>query len=128
MKPLDRLKYHVTGAIERGEKTAIETVTSKHTPGPWQSFIWDDSKPDTITVGASRLCSNNGGRTKDHLFDIDCSGPDYVKEEMKANAYLIAAAPEMLEALEKIESELLDVDMEIPEYLTLAIAKARGES
>ena len=29
-KPLDKLKYHVTGAIERGEKTAIEAVTIKY--------------------------------------------------------------------------------------------------
>jgi hypothetical protein len=28
-KPLERLKYHVTGAIERGEKQAIEAVTYK---------------------------------------------------------------------------------------------------
>ena len=27
-KPLDRLKHHVTGAIERGEKQAILAVTS----------------------------------------------------------------------------------------------------
>lgn len=30
-KPLGRLKYHVTGAIERGEKTAIEAVTNGQT-------------------------------------------------------------------------------------------------
>ena len=28
MKPLDRLKYHVTGAIERGEKQAIESIST----------------------------------------------------------------------------------------------------
>lgn len=29
MKPLDKLKYHVTGAIERGEKQAIVLVTNE---------------------------------------------------------------------------------------------------
>ena len=31
-KPLDKLKYHVTGAIERGEKTPITAKVDKHTP------------------------------------------------------------------------------------------------
>jgi hypothetical protein len=31
--PLERLKHHVTGAIERGEKTAIEEMTVK--PGTY---------------------------------------------------------------------------------------------
>jgi hypothetical protein len=30
-KPLDRLRYHVTGAIERGEKTAITSLRVKCT-------------------------------------------------------------------------------------------------
>ena len=36
-KSLDRLKHHVTGAIERGEKKAI-TAMVKHTPGPWKEL------------------------------------------------------------------------------------------
>lgn len=42
--PLELLKHHVTGAIERGEKQAIESVTAKHTKGededqtPWCSY------------------------------------------------------------------------------------------
>ena len=30
--PLDMLKHHVTGAIQRGEATAIVAQSSKHTP------------------------------------------------------------------------------------------------
>lgn len=40
--PLDRLKHHVTGAIERGEKTAIVekpmNTETKHTPEPIEIF------------------------------------------------------------------------------------------
>jgi len=57
-KPLERLKHHVTGAIERGEKTAIEAVVLKHTPKPIGKY--------------------------------------------KANARLIAAAPDMFEALKQL--------------------------
>lgn len=32
--PLDRLRYHVTGAIERGEKEAITEQKAAHTPTP----------------------------------------------------------------------------------------------
>src|SRR5689334_16844975 len=37
--PLDRLKYHVSGAIERGEKEPIiaqENTKMTHTPGPYE--------------------------------------------------------------------------------------------
>lgn len=79
--PLDRLKHHVTGAIERGEKTAIVAVT--HTPGPW-----------TIEQqGAIDLYKVKTSKTGICLTD-------------EANAQLIAAAPEMLEALEYVVSEV----------------------
>ena len=39
---------------------------------------------------------------------------------------LTKAAPEMLDALERLESELIDADLEIPEYLTDIIQKAKG--
>jgi len=43
------------------------------------------------------------------------------------DARLIAAAPDMLKALKDVESELIDTDMEVPEYIEQAIAKAKGK-
>jgi hypothetical protein len=40
---------------------------------------------------------------------------------------VILVADTLLDALERVESELIDVDMEIPQYVTEAIRKARGE-
>lgn len=94
---------------------------AKHTPGPWFSMDDRDGNirglrgrhgPESVNVvnwnGISRASSANG----------------------QANARLISAAPELLEALEAITA-LYDTDegcRSIPEYTAAraAIAKAKG--
>jgi 23S rRNA G2069 N7-methylase RlmK/C1962 C5-methylase RlmI len=53
-------------------------------------------------------------------------------EEQEANTRLMAAAPDMLKTLEMIERAIADGDfnssMLVAEYITGAIAKARGEN
>jgi len=87
----------------------------KHTPGPWT------------------LCSTSS----------DVQGNTYIRilskeNEIEANYNLIAAAPELLEALENIKDTLLDNDVtlkhESTHYLVsilldaeAVIAKAKGE-
>lgn len=39
-KPLDKLKHHVTGAIERGEKTAIESIPDL------RPYIWHENNTE----------------------------------------------------------------------------------
>lgn len=81
--PLDRLKYHVSGAIERGEKTAIEAIVApKHTPGPWKCSPLD--RKQTYVVNEAKALPQQAV---------------YSTDEVLANARLIAAAPELLEAL-----------------------------
>lgn len=95
-KPLNRLKHHVTGAIERGEKSAIEVVV-KHTPGPWKVVIRDidNQKIKKATcINDSHWVDTTSGIS---IADIGLSEP---------NARLIAAAPEMLEALKLINPVL----------------------
>jgi hypothetical protein len=89
--PKETLRHHVTGAIERGEKTAITAIDApKHTPGPWSfddEFVFSGSLP-----GSRRLVA------KFSLWSV----PKYPSDVDKANAALIAAAPDLLEALKQI--------------------------
>lgn len=87
-------------------------MNTKFTPGPW------------------RYCPTNNG----HM--IGGSGNGYIAEarqirdvpETKANAHLIAAAPDLYNALATIEND----DGHIPAFAwdlrNAALAKARGES
>lgn len=96
----------------------------KHTPGPW--II---SNTDRVTI------KDNSGHTSDasdiaYINDEKENWGDYYDGDWTANARLIAAAPELLEALKAmymtfvIERETLGP----AETLALAaIAKAEGE-
>jgi hypothetical protein len=81
--PLQRLQHHVTGAIERGEAQAIVEQPAKpeatHTPGPWTA--------ETGFTGGRIVISTPSAH-------IATCGSD--------NAALIAAAPELLAALEAL--------------------------
>ncbi len=68
-------------------------MKTNHTPGPW-----------TI----DRLIGRISGGTYPSIvgFRVPCSQYEHETAEVEANARLIAAAPEMLEALEEIISTL----------------------
>ena len=91
----------------------------KHTQGPWQVI-------GTMVRGRYALGENNrpGGLI------ADCGG--YYTPETHANARLIAAAPELMEALRlAMEWNWLDDDARpsrVAEICDAAIAKATGES
>ncbi len=87
-------------------------MTTKHTPGPWEVF-------DTICIGVMS--------TPRECDVAHCSGHDSgrSRDEELANARLIAAAPDLLTALERILS--YDDQVEGAEAARAAIAKAKGE-
>jgi hypothetical protein len=93
-----------------------------HTPGPWN--IWYKGEKDIPAI------ANNYANTG-HATDI-CTVDG---ENQDANAHLIAAAPELLEAceaaLEVTDSILVPAlgtaGLQLAERLRAAIAKARGE-
>ena len=93
---LSALRHHVTGAIARGEAQAITEVPAtprpSHTPGPW----------DVEPKGSRHFVDGADGLTVAYL---DRAG---VREriEIEANALLIAAAPELIEALEAVLPDL----------------------
>jgi len=76
---------------------------SKHTPGPWHVGVVEKME---VLSDHGRLRLEPGGTT---LYPI-CKVVMFDREEDEANARLIAAAPEMYEALR----ELLDCDEDAP--------------
>jgi hypothetical protein len=103
----------------------------KHTPGPWQverdrqhAQVFHVVGPSEIVMGLDGICSPH--RLNDRTFNED-----------EANMRLIAAAPDLLEALKQVMgwveswSPNFVEDEEWPEakyYINAAIAKAEGRS
>jgi|LakMenEpi03Aug12_release.lakeMendotaPanAssembly.Ray.scaffolds.fasta_scaffold1126014_1 hypothetical protein len=104
----------------------MNTDTHTHTQGPWQIQFWNDSsrpsRRDTpvITTGKDAI---------GELFNLwDEDGEDREAERL-ANARLIAAAPEMLAALEELCADKYLADPINADRMGKAlavIAKAKG--
>ena len=91
-------------------------MTAKHTPGPWTIV---DPEAGGWCVQSRDMTSKarNGG-----FVSAVCPGPDG-----PANARLIAAAPDMLAALERLEAVREPGDeIAALEQARAAIAKAKG--
>ena len=88
-------------------------MESEHTPGPWRPLPAMDG----------HIEAKCGLIAKAYRDSIDADDLP-----VEANARLIAAAPEMLEALEAIASPLLrDIPHDVREIARAVIAKATGE-
>jgi hypothetical protein len=96
---------------------------SKHTPGPWRhSKGGPNGCPVVGTDRGLMVCMLS------HSVNI----PTHI-EQAKANASLIAAAPEMLEALKEAQANFktydrFKVDVDAMHKIESAIAKAEGQS
>lgn len=100
-------------------------MSARHTPGPWIAVGW---QVEILSAGAPDICNTNPETFGQH-------GRSY--EERCANANLIAAAPELLEALKDARRKLAwftdsypqDIvvsESEFFEPIDAAIAKAEG--
>lgn len=97
---------------------------TKHTPSPWtrnegERFSHDQSAGIRASDGMYIAAALDMNR-----FDKD--------DEVEANARLIAAAPELLEALQNAKSVMMDADIwneygDTAQIIDAAIAKAKGE-
>ncbi len=91
-----------------------------HTPGPW-NYLYDGRGDHTIVDAYGRVLAVTWGVPIDRGTE-------------EANARLIASAPELLEALEDVESKIMDYEARRinwrPEDFLMrvraAISKARG--
>jgi hypothetical protein len=109
---------------------------AKHTPGPW--FI-DESKGPILQGGAKATVGVWAQARFDEACDSDddeiepedekwvCGAWGTLSHEDIANARLIAAAPDLLEALEDLLSGR-DSDIDWRVAARAAIAKAKGEA
>ena len=98
------------------------TDQPKWTPGPWRY----DRTNGSPTTGEHMIAGAKPG----YLAEVrDCGSGD-----VRANAHLIAAAPDMAEALEKALNFITNTESEMGETLPCgdaartALAKARGET
>jgi len=104
---------------------------SKHTPGPWEVSRLPPKTPDDCTTGYEREWVYISGQDHIGLATAVWRLDGERSETCEANAHLIAAAPELLEALvDFIKLFGADDDPMLIELLNKArevIAKAKGE-
>jgi hypothetical protein len=100
-----------------------------HTPGPWEADDSIENKPQHGKGGEQIFKVVKSGFGGGIVADVSCWW--YDRESAKANARLIAAAPELLAACESaLDSEINDFgypDSELAKILRTAISKAKGE-
>lgn len=92
---------------------------SGHTPGPWKKG--PDGRvvatPHGVTVA---FCGTGFISGPDGAYDVKL-------QEARANASLVSAAPDLLEALKMIHARRIAWPLEIEARVVGAIAKAEGE-
>ena len=90
---------------------------SAHTKGPWFVASEPGSPPEIISAGLAGICTMSGASSK---------------ESVMADARLIAAAPELLEALREAADYTRHPDYDWPvefsRRVSAAIAKATGSA
>jgi hypothetical protein len=107
--------------LAQTEKTKANTPT----PGPWEAIEWSCHAATTVVT------EHEGHR----ILIAECSGGGRSAAESVVDARLIAAAPELLEALEDIVEQSERTNMALPPDLAdsirvfgkAAIRKAKGE-
>lgn len=112
MTPLQKLRHHVTGAIERGEKTAIveqtastkELKTATHTPGPYEIghqlgdgfSIVREVAPGCGLLICLATCHNTGRDLDDETAKAN---RDFIIRSCNSHAALVTALKEAREAI-----------------------------
>lgn len=95
-------------------------MSTNHTPGPW--FTWEGG------IYAGRPKVKKRGELSGYDAKIcEMDDMDGTARSRKANARLIAAAPDLLEALKRCKFDSLNMTLEDREFCRAVIAKATGE-
>ena len=110
-------------------------MSAQHTPGPWEVQNSDQWRAESRDTGFATFC--HVGPPKGLAVALAVSDEDGEGHEVEANARLIAAAPDLLDAIEALLGWVkawdcdFVMDDEWPaddEKIKAAIAKARGEA
>lgn len=109
-------------------------IQTKHTPGPWEvRYNQNGSITINITEEARRRSGNPAMALREVAFVAPIQGEISNPAERDDNAALIAAAPELLEALQEYFETSKDGTLILPEVFerwfrraSAAIAKATG--
>jgi len=97
-------------------------MNTKHTPGPWGMGQTGESSDFEINAGNKQVAVVRDGR---HVLDMKSN------EESTANARLIAAAPELLAALNRmmrVTPMANDQQIEAIQQAMTALAKVEGKA
>ncbi len=104
-------------------------MRAKHTPGPWVLEILQGYDSFDCPVDSDVEITAADGK---HIHSHDLGYRDDTDEEIKANARLIAAAPDLLDALKALTDRMSlyagHHDDELTKIGRAAIAKATGEA
>jgi len=106
-------------------------VTENHTPGPWEASHRLNAIGQPLKGGRYVILQKGSNKSEDFFVAempfAACRGGD--QREHEANARLIAAAPDMLAALKRVERDLtIGVSSDPLQVIRAAIAKAAGHS
>lgn len=94
---------------------------SKHSPGPWRAIESESSGTDRRHLQIA-IRSESG-----HMFSLGSTTGDDRHQQRMADARLIAAAPDLLEALRRcLADDAGDLEPETVHIAMQAIAKAEG--
>jgi hypothetical protein len=97
-------------------------MSTSHTPGPWEATIWECHALTTI-------------RAKNRII-AECAGNGRYAKDCEADARLIAAAPDLLAALQDALEALSwhggldfqnDAGQPVGDLIRSAIARAKGQ-
>jgi len=107
--------FQVWPDLTAGAKLKTESNMSQHTPGPW-SVIGSGA-------GQTQVCGRRNGQICEiasYLYD-ETNEPEL--DELEANARLIAAAPELLEALKELQSQIQQhFKLDVKKHFSLMLA------
>lgn len=105
-------------------------MDTKHTPGPWKASRTPHDQDSTSEISGEKKDGNAVAYVVNHWDEVEGNGED--TPETLANAALIAAAPDLLKALESLLRQTADPDPIHPAWAesrrraTEAIAQAMG--
>lgn len=94
----------------------------KHSPGPWDCKQYADG---TVYIGMPRSHNTDHDHPLANLIAEICG--DITLSITRANARLIVAAPDLLEALKNLENDDKSIPNHAWEMVKAAIAKAEGD-